>query len=284
MRMHETIITLEKDTMERWCSGDPLAWSALSADAVNYIDPLQLKPIQNLKEFNAYLESIQGKVHCPGGDMIDPRLVTCEDAALLSYNYRSGADLLMGTAGEILWNVSRVYFKTGSGWKVAHAHISYVHHQLPDNVEVPIPIPHTSRTLDGVWGELYGMEAAAMERWRKGDPLGFIEIGHPELTYFDTGTPHRINSLEELRAEYVRREGKIFYDVMDFIEPQVLVCGDMAVLAYRFFSTRLNLDGSVASRTPWNCSEVFIRGGGRWQTIHTHWSLISGKRIASPGA
>jgi hypothetical protein len=66
---------------------------------------------------------------------------------------------------------------------------------------------------------------------------GFLEISAPEVTYFDTGTPQRINGREALRAEYALREGKIFYAVMDFIDPQVQVCGDMAVLFYRFLST-----------------------------------------------
>ncbi len=73
--------------------------------------------------------------------------------------------------------------------------------------------------------------------------------------------------------------GKIFYDVMDFIDPRVQFCGDMAVLTYRFFSTRLNPDGSISSRTPWNCSEVYVRMDGRWWIIHNHWSFIKGERI-----
>jgi ketosteroid isomerase-like protein len=118
-----------------------------------------------------------------------------------------------------------------------------------------------------------------MERWRKGDPWGFTDISAPEVTYFDTGTPQRINGREALKAEYAQREGKIFYDVMDFISPMVQVCGDMAVLGYRFWSTRLNRDGSVLDRTPWNCTEVFTRIDGQWRIVHTHWSLIKGERM-----
>jgi hypothetical protein len=52
----------------------------------------------------------------------------------------------------------------------------------------------------------------------------------------------------------------------------------MAVMFYRFLSTRLNPDGSIASRFPWNCSEVFGRIDGSWKIIHTHWSQIRGER------
>jgi hypothetical protein len=122
------------------------------------------------------------------------------------------------------------------------------------------------------------LEAAAMERWRKGDPWGFIELSAPQVTYFDTGTPQRINGREALSVEYKLREGKVYYEVMDFIEPWVLSCGEMAVMFYRFLSTRLNPDGSIASRFPWNCSEVFGRIDGSWKIIHTHWSQIRGER------
>ena len=61
---------------------------------------------------------------------------------------------------------------------------------------------------------------------------------------------------------------------MDFVDPQVRVLGDMAVLVYRFLSTWLNPDGSLLNRTPWNCTEVFVRIDGRWQILHTH-SLVA---------
>jgi ketosteroid isomerase-like protein len=122
------------------------------------------------------------------------------------------------------------------------------------------------------------LESAAMERWRKGDPWGFVELYAPQVTYFDTGTLQRINGIDALSAEYKQREGKIFYDVMDFIEPWFLISGDMAVLFYRFLSTRLNPDGSVVSRTPWNCTEIYARMEGSWKIIHNHWSHIRGER------
>jgi uncharacterized protein (TIGR02246 family) len=118
-----------------------------------------------------------------------------------------------------------------------------------------------------------------MERWRKGDPGGFIEIYAPDVTYFDVGTQQRMNGREAMRAFYDQFAGKIFFDVMDFVDPQVHYNGDMAVLFYRFLSTWLNPDGSVTSRVPWNCTEVYARIEGRWQIIHNHWSFIRGERV-----
>ena len=99
---------------------------------------------------------------------------------------------------------------------------------------------------------------------------------HPDLTAPVVG-------LEELKADMRAVEGKIFYDVMDFVGPMVRVCEDLAVLVYRFVSTWLNQDGSVSNRTPWNCTEVLERIDGRWKIIHTHWSYIKGE-LAKAGA
>jgi ketosteroid isomerase-like protein len=135
------------------------------------------------------------------------------------------------------------------------------------------------KEYDGVLGQVMALESAAMERWRKGDPWGFTEISTPDVTYFDTGTPQRLNGLDALKTLYAEWEGQIHYDVMEFIDPRVQIHGDMVVLTYRFFSTQLTPDGSISSRTPWNCSEVFVRIEGQWSIIHTHWSYIKGERM-----
>ena len=278
--MEEAILSLEKAAMERWRSGDPWGFIEMSAADITYIDPGLTSPILGLEEFKAYLGLFEGKIHYRGSEFIDPRVVAVGDAALLTYNYRSSDLTPEGDIdNQTHWNATEVYFRLGKHWKIAHTHWSYVLHRLPESLEVPIPIQASPVKFEGILGEIMALESTAMERWRKGDPWGFTEISDSKVTYFDTGTPQRINGREALKAEYARREGKIFYDMMDFIAPRVQVSGDMAVLTYRFLSTHLNQDGSVASRTPWNCTEVFTRIPGKWQIIHTHWSFIKGEKI-----
>jgi ketosteroid isomerase-like protein len=275
--MQDPIFLLEHEAMERWRKGDPMRWAEISAEDVIYIDPGLVSPIVGLDPYTAYLKQLEGKIRYESSEFIDPRLEVVGDAAVLSYNYRSRPE--PNSDQQTLWNASEVYFCQGGQWRIVHTHWSFVRHQCPPQVDVPVPVLCGDVSYEGVLGELMALEAGAMERWRKGDPWGFIEISAPEVTYFDTGTPQRINDREALRAEYAQREGKIFYDVMDFVDPHVRVCGDMAVLFYRFFSTRLNPDGSVLSRVPWNCTEVFTRASGQWALLHTHWSLIHGERI-----
>jgi hypothetical protein len=277
--MSETILSLEKAAMERWRNGDPFGFVELSAEDISYVDPGLTKPIMGLDEYKGYMKQVEGKVHYQKSEFIDPQVVMVGDAAVLSYNYCSTQ---LNPEGKIEsqtpWNATEVYFKRKRAWKIVHTHWSFIKHRVPDVVEVPLPVPSNKLEYDGMLGELMRLESAAMERWRKGDPWGFIELNAPEVTYFDTGTPQRINGREALRVEYQQREGKIFYDVMDFVEPRAQVCGDMAVLFYRFLSTWLNPDGSVSRRTPWNCSEVFVHNQESWKIIHTHWSHIRGER------
>jgi ketosteroid isomerase-like protein len=275
--MKDTIFPLEKGAMERWRKGDPLGWAEISAADVTYIDPGLTAPIIGLENYRVYLKQLEGKIHYESSEFIDPRIEIVGEAAVLSYNYRSRPE--PSSPDQTLWNTTEVYFCQDGQWRIVHTHWSFVRHKRPGQVVVPVPVQLADTQYEGVLGEVMALEAAAMERWRQGDPWGFIEISAPHITYFDTGTPQRINGRDALRAEYAQREGKIFYDVMDFIDPRVQVQGDLAVLTYRFFSTRLNPDGSVLSRVPWNCTEVFARIGGQWAIIHTHWSFIRGEQL-----
>lgn len=277
--MDNEILSLEEQAMERWRNGDPWGFVELSAEDILYVDPGLTSPIVGLEKYRAYMKQIEGQVHYQRSEFIEPKTVIIGEAAVLSYNYRSTA---FNEQGEIRfqtpWNATEVYFRTNNQWRIVHTHWSYLPHKLPESLEVPIPVQMSPREYDGVLGEVLKLETLAMDRWRKGDPWGFIELSAPDVTYFDTGTPQRINGREALRAEYAKREGKISYDVMDFVDPRVQVCGEVAVLTYRFLSTWLNPDQSISHRKPWNCTEVFAQMAGQWKIIHTHWSFIGGVR------
>jgi ketosteroid isomerase-like protein len=277
--MDETILNLEKGAMERWRNGDPLGFVEISSKDICYVDPGLTKPILGLEAYTEYMKQVAGKIFYQKSEFIDPRVAVFGDAALLTYNYRSSVLTPEGTiSSQTPWNCTEVFTRLEGEWRIVHNHWSFIKHHSPAMVEVPLAVFSEQIEYSGVLGELMTLESEAMERWRKGDPWGFIGLSAPQVTYFDTGTPERINGRQALSAEYKLREGKIFYEVMDFIEPWLQVCGDMAVLFYRFLSTHVNPDGSVTSRVPWNCTEVFLRINSNWKIIHTHWSLIRGER------
>jgi len=276
------IFRLEDSAMEQWRQGNPMRWAEISADDVSYVDPSLTAPIVGIEAYREYLRPLAGKIAYDASEYVHPRVALYGDTGVLTYNYHS---LSKGNDGALhrtsFWNTTEVYRLIGGRWKIVHTHWSYINNVRPDTVDVPVPVHAQEQKLTGVAGELLALEAAAMERWRKGDPYGFTDISAAGVSYFDTGTTARLDGLEELKAAYRKREGKIRYDVMDFIGPRVQAYGDSAVLTYRFLSTVLKPDGSVKTRTPWNCSEVFARIDGAWKIVHTHWSYIHGTRADS---
>ncbi len=273
--MPHPIFELENAAMERWRNGDPLGFLELSDLGICYTDPGQAKPIIGQADFSKFMNGLAGQIHYQRSEFINPNLVECGEAVLLTYNYRSS---VLGdhetVTSQTPWNCTTVYYRK----KVIHNHWSFIRHRAPEVVEIPLAVRAGPLRFEGLLGELMKLEAAAMDRWRKGDPWGFIELSAPDVTYFDSGTQQRIDGRQALCDEYKQREGKIHYDVMEFIEPWLFACDDLAVLFYRFFSTRLAHDGTVAFRTPWNCTEIYSRLEGSWKIIHTHWSLIHGER------
>ena len=116
-------------------------------------------------------------------------------------------------------------------------------------------------------GSIIGMERAALERWGRGDPDGFLEISAEEVSYFDPFTARRLDGLAELRALYDQFRGKIHIDRFEMIEPRVQAARDIAVLTYRFDS--YGSEGSMR----WNATEVYRRCANGWKIIHTHWAF-----------
>lgn len=277
--INETILHLEKQAMERWRNGDPFGFVELSAQEVAYVDPGLTAPIVGLEKYSAFMKQIEGKVHYQCSEFIEPKVTQVGNAALLSYNYRS---TVLNDSDEVVtqtpWNVTVVYFLKENRWQIVHGHFSFQRNQFPTHIEIPLPVQLTRQESNGLLGELMGHERQAMERWRKGDPDGFLNLSAEDVTYFDPGTPARINGRDALRIEYAPRRGQVAFDVMDFIAPQVQVCGNMAVLFYRFLTTNLEADGSIAQRIPWNCTEVYEHRSNQWKILHTHWSYILGKK------
>ena len=114
---------------------------------------------------------------------------------------------------------------------------------------------------------IIAMERAALDRWGKGDPDGFLAISDPDVTYFDPFQERRLDGLEGLRSLYSQLRGKIQIDRSELIGPKLQIVGDAAVLSYNFVSY-----GSEREMR-WNCTEVYRHSRRQWRIIHSHWSF-----------
>ena len=124
-------------------------------------------------------------------------------------------------------------------------------------------------TQTGVAQTIVGMERAALERWGKGDPSGFLEISAEDVVYFDPFQRRRLNGIGELRALYESIRGKVSIARFELIDPLVQAVDDMAVLTFNYVA-----EGSDEVTSRWNCTEVYRRQVGTWRIVQTHWSLI----------
>jgi ketosteroid isomerase-like protein len=117
--------------------------------------------------------------------------------------------------------------------------------------------------------DVIAMERAALDRWGKGDPGGYLEIMSPEMTYFDPTQDKRVDGAEALRAILEPLTGQIRVDRYDMIDPRVQQIGDAALLTFNLISYR-----SEVPISSWNASEIYALSGGRWRIVHSHWSYI----------
>jgi ketosteroid isomerase-like protein len=126
-----------------------------------------------------------------------------------------------------------------------------------------------SATIQGseVGGEVLRLERAALDRWGKGDPDGYLEINAPDVTYFDPFVERRLDGIAALKGWYEQIRGKIQIDRDEIVDPHIQVMGEAAILTFQFVS-----EGSEGS-TRWNCTEVYRRFDTDWKIVHSHWSF-----------
>ena len=112
------------------------------------------------------------------------------------------------------------------------------------------------------------MERAALERWCRGDPSGFLEISASEVVYFDPFLPRRLDGLAALRGYYESLRGKVSAARFELRNPMVTVAGEIALLSFNFVSW-----GYDGGESCWNCTEAYRKATNGWRIIQSHWSL-----------
>lgn len=120
--------------------------------------------------------------------------------------------------------------------------------------------------------DVVAMERAALDRWGKGDPQGYLEIMANEVTYFDPMQEKRMDGLEAMRKMLAPITGKVKVSRFDMIGPKVQHHGDAALLTFNLVSYVAQPDGKERAVARWNSSELYARVDGQWRIVHSHWS------------
>ena len=107
------------------------------------------------------------------------------------------------------------------------------------------------------------MERAALDRWGKGDPNGYLEIMARDVTYFDPMQDKRVDGT-----------GKISVSRFDMIDLRVQRHGESALLTFNLVSYVALPGGQERAIARWNSSERYGLVDGTWRIVHSHWSFI----------
>jgi ketosteroid isomerase-like protein len=121
--------------------------------------------------------------------------------------------------------------------------------------------------------DVIALERAALDRWGRGDPSGFLEICAPDVVYFDPFLNFRIDGLDALTVYYEAIRGKIQLERYELLNPKVHVSGRMAVLTFNYVSY-----GGNENEFHWNCTEAYRRDRAGWRIIQTHWSFTNPRK------
>ena len=94
--------------------------------------------------------------------------------------------------------------------------------------------PFISVKAQSIEDKIINEEKAALDRWKKGETLGFIEIASDDITYFDPGLKKRITGIKEFRKHLSSFNGTFSFPSYELVNPQVQLYGDTGILTFNF--------------------------------------------------
>jgi len=118
---------------------------------------------------------------------------------------------------------------------------------------------------------IVALERAALDRWCKGDPFGFVDNALHDVTYFDHVTKDRVDGIVALKEHVRQFVGKV--DVPRYEMPNVRVRFEGSVAILTFNWETYSASGELTSR--WNATEVFVRTEDQWKYAHISWAPIT---------
>ena len=128
-------------------------------------------------------------------------------------------------------------------------------------------VPFTITQAQNVEEKIISKERAALDRWKKGDTFGFIEIAADDITYFDPGLEKRVTGITEFHDHLASFNGTFSFPSYELLNPQVQQYGDIGVLTFNFTGT--SKDGK---KDYWNATEVYRLIDHDWKIVSSHWS------------
>jgi len=148
---------------------------------------------------------------------------------------------------------------------------------LPSNKELITPDLNGPATPANT---IFRLENEAMEQWRQGNPLRWVEISTDDVIYVDPTLTTPVIGTQAYREYLTPILEKVRYDASEFVNPRVALVGDLAVLTYNYHSLCRDVDGKMKRTSFWNTTQVYTHRAGVWKILHSHWSYIGHSQAA----
>ena len=133
---------------------------------------------------------------------------------------------------------------------------------------------------------IIAIERAALDRWVRADPDGYLDLYSDDATYFDPFRDKRVDGFNVLSAQLAPVRGvKLPFTEprYEMLNPMVNVDGNTAILTYNLVNY-----GKPTGKTEevvlarWNSTQVYRRVNDAWRLVHTHWSLTQPQVVPPP--
>lgn len=134
-----------------------------------------------------------------------------------------------------------------------------------------------AQAADSISKQIIALERAALDRWIKLDPQGYLDLYVTDLTYFDPTTEKRVDGLPAIQARLApMKNAKVpFTDRRyEMLDPKVQLLGDVALLTFNLVNYGKLPDRPESVVARWNSTEVYRRIDGKWRLVHSHWSFV----------
>jgi len=130
-----------------------------------------------------------------------------------------------------------------------------------------------------------GIERAALERWGRGDPEGFLQTSSENCGYFDPFNEKRLDGRAAVSRHFGGPLGRASSERVEMIAPRVQVFGGAAVLTYNLAGVEPGQVGAPTGRTRWHATAVYALAAGQWRRVSTHRSFTDStlRRMAAGG-
>lgn len=117
----QQVLTKERGALDRWGKGDPGGYLDVYAPDATYFDPGLEKRLDGHDALANYFEPLKGKIKIASYDLLDAKVQSDGDIAVLTFNIAN-----RDAQGNVTkrWNVTEVYRRIGGDWKIIHSHFS----------------------------------------------------------------------------------------------------------------------------------------------------------------